>query len=81
LESALYELGHLETEIEALYRRSQLTDALAGLRNQVQVARLIASAALENKYSQGCHYRLPEEETGPLFRWLLQQGETVVVGS
>jgi aspartate oxidase len=39
---------------------------LIGLRNAVQVARLVTYAALRNKSSQGAHYRadaLPKPET------------------
>jgi len=31
---------------------------LVGLRNLVQVARLITAAALENEVRAGCHYRV-----------------------
>lgn len=52
------DLGNLESEINNnFYQKSKPTDALLGLRNAVTTARLIASAAWENKSSAGCHYR------------------------
>lgn len=57
LARALRELRHLETEIEAFYRVSQLNDGLIGLRNAVRTAVIVASAAWANKRSMGCHYR------------------------
>jgi aspartate oxidase len=72
-------LEWLEIEIESWYQRSRPVEALIGLRNMVQVARLIATAALDNPQSQGCHYRLPDEEAEPLFGWLLQPAEPMMV--
>ncbi len=57
LDRALRELRHLEMEIEHFYRISRLTDSLIGLRNAVQTAILVATAAWKNKQSVGCHYR------------------------
>jgi L-aspartate oxidase len=57
LHRAMSELHHLETEIENFYRRTLLSDDLIGLRNAVQTAVIIASAAWENKRSMGAHYR------------------------
>ncbi|MAS33468.1 MAG: L-aspartate oxidase [Anaerolineaceae bacterium] len=51
------ELRHLWHEIEAFYRSSRLNDQLIGLRNAVQVARIVTHAALRNKVSRGAHYR------------------------
>jgi L-aspartate oxidase len=62
LEYALYELGHLEADIEAFYRSHYPTDGLIGLRNTIQTARLVATAAWQNKDSLGCHYRAPDEK-------------------
>ncbi|NOX38140.1 MAG: L-aspartate oxidase [Calditrichaeota bacterium] len=57
LDRAMRELRHLEMEIEHFYRISRLTDSLIGLRNAVQAAILVATAAWKNKQSMGCHYR------------------------
>ncbi len=60
LERALEKLSRLQTDIE-IYRRSyRPTDDLIGLRNTIQVALLVTTAALENKVGAGCHYRTPE---------------------
>jgi L-aspartate oxidase len=60
LQRALRELRHLETEIERFYRVSKLTDGLIGLRNGVKTAVIVASAALANGKSMGCHFREDE---------------------
>lgn len=57
LDRAIRELRHLELEIEGFYRISRLTDPLIGLRNAVQTALIVATAAWRNKQSLGCHYR------------------------
>lgn len=51
-------LRELESEIEAFYEDSRLTDELIGLRNGVRVARMVTSAALANRKNRGCHYRI-----------------------
>ncbi len=58
---ALAELRYLQGQIEQCYRRCQPTDALVGLRNMAQVARLVTTAALTRKESLGCHYRLDDQ--------------------
>lgn len=58
LEYALGRLGQWQQEIEEFYQNSRPTDALIGLRNLVQVARLITAAALKNEVRAGCHYRM-----------------------
>jgi L-aspartate oxidase len=58
LEYALARLGQWQQEIEQIYQNSRPTDALIGLRNLVQVARLITAAALKNEVRAGCHYRM-----------------------
>lgn len=79
LEAALHELRRLEARVEAWYQPSRLTDDLAGLRNLAQVARLITMAALDNKQSLGCHYRLPDEtETGLLYLMRPQAAEAAL---
>ncbi len=54
---AIRELRHLWNEIETFYRRTRLSDGLIGLRNAVEVALIVAQAALHNRQSRGCHYR------------------------
>ncbi len=58
------ELRHLWHEIEEFYRSQRLNDALIGLRNAVQVARIVTFSAQRNRISRGTHYRadsLPPE--------------------
>jgi L-aspartate oxidase len=57
LSRAIRELRHLWNEIETFYRTTKLSDGLIGLRNAVEVAQIIAEAALHNRQSRGCHYR------------------------
>lgn len=57
LKRAQRELRHLWHEIEDFYRTTQLNDQLIGLRNSVQVARMVTYAALRNRVSRGAHYR------------------------
>lgn len=57
LSRAIRELRHLWNEIETFYRTTKLSDGLIGLRNAVEVALIVASAALHNRQSRGCHYR------------------------
>lgn len=57
LSRAIRELRHLWNEIETFYRTTRLSDGLIGLRNAVEVAMIIAEAALHNRQSRGCHYR------------------------
>lgn len=57
LARAIRELRHLWNEIETFYRVTKLSDGLIGLRNSVEVALIIADAALHNRQSRGCHYR------------------------
>jgi L-aspartate oxidase len=51
-------LRELETEIEDFYAYSIATDGLIGLRNGITAARAITMAALENRQTCGCHYRV-----------------------
>jgi len=51
------ELRHLWHEIEEFYRSQRLNDALIGLRNAVQVARIVTFSAQRNRVSRGAHYR------------------------
>jgi L-aspartate oxidase len=57
LSRAIRELRHLWNEIETFYRTTKLDDGLIGLRNGVEVALIVAQAALHNRQSRGCHYR------------------------
>jgi L-aspartate oxidase len=57
LKRAQRELRHLWHEIEDFYRATQLNDQLLGLRNAVQVARMVTYASLRNRVSRGAHYR------------------------
>lgn len=57
LSRAIRELRHLWNEIETFYRTTKLSDGLIGLRNAVEVALIVAQAALHNRQSRGCHYR------------------------
>jgi L-aspartate oxidase len=57
LSRAIRELRHLTNEIETFYRTTKLSDGLIGLRNAVDVALIIAQAALHNRHSRGCHFR------------------------
>lgn len=54
---AIRELRHLWNEIETFYRTTKLDDGLIGLRNAVEVALIVAQAALHNRQSRGCHFR------------------------
>lgn len=54
---AIRELRHLWNEIETFYRTTKLDDGLIGLRNAIEVALIVAQAALHNRQSRGCHYR------------------------
>ncbi len=61
LQQAIERLAARQQEVEALYRKYRPDDTLIGLRNAVQVALLVARAALENPTSCGCHYRADAE--------------------
>jgi len=65
LKRAVRELRNRWSEIEEFYRKSRLTDGLIGLRNSVQVALVIAQAALRNPISRGAHYREDESILPP----------------
>jgi L-aspartate oxidase len=51
------ELRHLFHEIETFYRMARLNDALIGLRNAIQAARVVLFAARRNPVSRGTHFR------------------------
>lgn len=58
LRRALRDLRLLEMEITHFYRITRLTDDLIGLRNAVQSALLVTTAAWRNPRSRGAHYRM-----------------------
>jgi L-aspartate oxidase len=60
LEEAREKLGSLGAEIERFYQNHRPSDALVGLRNAGQAARLVTQAALDNREGVGCHYRIEE---------------------
>jgi L-aspartate oxidase len=64
LSRAIRELRHLQNEIETFYRVTKLSDGLIGLRNAVEVALLVASAARHNRQSRGCHFRSDAVQVG-----------------
>jgi L-aspartate oxidase len=68
LDRADRELRHLFHEIEAFYRTYRLNDALIGLRNAIQAARIVTFSARRNRVSRGTHYRTdaPVEVTADL---------------
>lgn len=51
-------LRHLHNEIDVFYKGAALCQELLDLRNGTQTALLITYAALKNKTSAGCHYRM-----------------------
>ena len=73
LARALYDLDHLLHTIEQFYRATQISDALIGLRNMAQAARIITQAAWHNRRSCGVHYR--EDVGEPSFSALYDPGE------
>lgn len=58
MKRALATLRELQLEIEEFYARAALSDALLGLRNGCQAALAVTYAALQNRTSRGCHFRL-----------------------
>lgn len=50
-------LRELHLEIGRFYARSELSDALIGLRNGIQTSLVVLLAAMEARSSRGCHYR------------------------
>ncbi len=53
---ALSELSELKKKIEFRYHNGYLSQDFLELRNIIQVALLVASAAIKNPVSRGCHY-------------------------
>ncbi|MHB9026194.1 MAG: L-aspartate oxidase [Armatimonadota bacterium] len=58
LTRAAADLSYLAHRIEQFYRETKLTDQLIGLRNAIEVAQIVAVAALRNPESKGAHYRV-----------------------
>ncbi len=56
LQRAQRVLRNLQHDIEKIYQKAQLTPEIIGLRNGIQVAVAITTAALEDRVSRGCHY-------------------------
>ena len=54
-------LRHLQSEIEVFYQRAKLTPEIIGLRNGVQTANALVSAAMESRDSQGTHFIQSDE--------------------
>ncbi len=55
------ELRHLFHEIEEFYRTARLNDALIGLRNAIQAARIVTYSARRNRVSRGTHFLYPSD--------------------
>jgi L-aspartate oxidase len=51
-------LRELDAEISRFYEKAEVTDAIIGLRNGIQTARVLLLAAKECRQSRGCHYRI-----------------------
>ena len=49
-------LRNLQHDIDNFYQKAKLTPEIIGLRNGIQTAIAITSAALEDRVSRGCHY-------------------------
>ena len=52
------DLGYLYHRIDAFYQKAPLSRSLLELRNAIICARLIFKAALQNRESRGCHFRV-----------------------
>jgi L-aspartate oxidase len=62
LSRAERELRHLIHEVEGFYKQARLNDALIGLRNAIQSARIVTFAAYRNTESRGTHYRADSDQ-------------------
>ncbi|HWQ09433.1 MAG TPA: L-aspartate oxidase [Holophaga sp.] len=58
LDRARGDMGHLYHRLEAFYRSAPVSRSMLELRNGIICARLILKAALQNRESRGCHFRL-----------------------
>ncbi len=61
LERAKSDLDYLRHRIINFYRKTELSDRIISLRDSVQTALLVVTAALVNRVSRGAHY-IKEEE-------------------
>ncbi|KPJ56079.1 L-aspartate oxidase [Parcubacteria bacterium DG_74_2] len=57
LQRAVSDLNYLKHRIEKFYKETRINDELIGLRNGIEIALIVAEAALRNKKSMGCHFR------------------------
>jgi L-aspartate oxidase len=53
-----HDIGYLFHRIEAFYRSAPISRPLLELRSGIACARLIMKAAMQNRQSRGCHYRV-----------------------
>jgi L-aspartate oxidase len=53
-----HDIGYLHHRIEAFYRSAPVSRPLIELRSGITCARLILKAAMQNRQSRGCHYRV-----------------------
>ena len=51
-------LRELHLDIGKFYAKSELSDALIGLRNGIQTALVVLLSAMEDRESRGCHHRI-----------------------
>ena len=56
LHRAQHILRNLQYDIEKFYQKAKLTPEIIGLRNGIQTAVAVTSAALEDRESKGCHF-------------------------
>ena len=56
LHRAQHILRNLQYDIEKFYQKAKLTPDIIGLRNGIQTAVAVTSAALEDRKSTGCHF-------------------------
>jgi L-aspartate oxidase len=56
LERATEDLRYLSNRVDNFYRKSHLNPMIVSLRNGVQTAFQIASAAFRNRKSRGTHF-------------------------
>ena len=56
LDRAKSDLQYLRHRIIKFYQKNEMTDSIINLRDSVQAAMLVVSAALRNKISRGAHY-------------------------